>query len=84
MEAVEEGFVFVGRAKAAAQVEDGVVIIQRQMSKEGIQFFEPVPYVRRVGFVGFLVCPVQLFQDGFTIRIAGVKGVGLQMVLEQI
>ena len=84
VEAVEEGFVFVRRAEAAAQVEDGVVVLQGYAIQKGIQFFEAVPYVRGIGFVGFLVGSVQLFQDGFTIRVACIKGAGLQMVLEQI
>ena len=84
MEAVEEGFVFICRAEAATKVKDGVVVIQRQMPQEVIQFFEAFPDVRRIGFVGFLVGPVQLIQDSFTIRIASIEWAGLQMVLEQI
>ena len=75
---------FVCRAEAATKVKDGVVVIQRQPVQKVIQFFKAVPYVRRVGFVGFLVCPEQLFQDGFAIRIAGVKWASLQMGFEQI
>ena len=84
VEAVKESFVFVCCAEAAAQIEDGVVILQGYAIQQGIQFFEAVPYVRGIGFVGFLVGPVQLFQDSCTIRIAGVERAGLQMVLEQI
>ena len=84
VDAVEEGFVFVGCAEAAAKVENSIVVLQRQPVQKGIQFLEAVPYVRWVGFVGFLVCPEQLVQYCFAIRIADVKGAGLQMVLEQI
>ena len=75
---------FVCRAEAATQVEDGVVVLQGYAFQQGIQFFEAVPYVRGIGFVGFLVGPVQLIQYCFTIRIAGIEGASLQMVLEQI
>lgn len=36
MEAVDESLVFVGRAESAAQVEHGIIIIQGQLSKQGI------------------------------------------------
>ena len=65
-------------------MEDGIVVIQRQISQKGIQFLESVPDFRRVRFVGFLICPEELVQDSFTIWVSGIKGAGLQMVLEQI
>ena len=74
----------ISDAEAAAEGEDGVVILQGYAFQQGIQFFEAVPYVRGIGFVGFLVGSVQLIQYCFTIRIAGIEGAGLQMVLEQI
>ena len=55
VEAVDEGFVFIGCTEAAAEIEYGVVIIQRQVFQQFIQFPEAIPDVRRIGFVGFLI-----------------------------
>ena len=61
--------------KAAAEVEDGIIVFQWQMSQQVIQFSEAIPDIRWVGFVGFLIDLVQLVQDGFAVAVAGVKGV---------
>ena len=76
LETIEEGFVFVGAAEAAAEVEDGIVIIQGQAAQEGIQFFEAAADLRWVGFVGFCVGLVKLIQNSFAITVTGVEGVG--------
>ena len=65
----------IGGAEAAAEVEDGIIIFQRQMSQEVIQFQEAIPDVRWVGFMGFLIDLVKLIQDGFAVAVAGVEGV---------
>ena len=75
---------FVCGAEAAAEVKDGIIIFQWQISQQVIQFPEAIPDVRRVGFMGFLVCPEDLVQDSFAIRVSGIEWAGLQMVLEQI
>ena len=58
VETVKEGFILVSRAEAAAEMECGIVVIQRQMPQEIVQFFEAFPDVRGIGFVGFCVYPV--------------------------
>ena len=77
LETVKEGFAFIGCAELTTEVPHGIVIIQGQAAHEGIQFFESVVDLRRVGFVGFCIGLVELIQDGFTIAVAGVEGVGL-------
>ena len=46
-----EGFFFVGGAEAAAEVKDGIVVIQGQRAEEFLQLLEAVPDIRRVGFL---------------------------------
>ena len=65
----------IGGTEAAAEVKDGIVIFQWQMSQQVIQFTEAVPDVRWVGFMGFLINLVKLIQDGFAVAVTGVKGV---------
>ena len=55
LQAVQEGFMLVCGTKAAAAVKDGIIIFQWQMSQQVIQFPEPIPDVRWVGFMGVLI-----------------------------
>ena len=55
MEAVDEGFVFIGYADPAAEVEYCVVVIQGQDLQITLQFFEAFPDAWRVVFVGFRI-----------------------------
>lgn len=73
-QAVAEGFALVGGAEAAAEVKDGVVIVQRQGFQKRLQFFETLADFRRIGFVGFAIGLVELIQNGFAIAAPRVKG----------
>ena len=83
MEAVDKGFVFVGGAKAAAEVEDGVVVVQGERFQKGFQFLEAVPDPRWVLLVGFCVGSVKLIQHRRAIRIVGIECMVLGAVLQQ-
>ena len=69
-----EGFALVGGAEAAAEVKDGVVIVQGQGLQETLQFFETLADFWRIGFMGFAIGLVELIQNGFTIAAPRVKG----------
>ena len=69
-----EGFALVGGAEAAAEVKDGVVIVQRQGFQKRLQFFETLADFRRIGFVGFAIGLVELIQNGFSIAVPSIKG----------
>ena len=73
LETINKGFVFVGTAKAAAEVKDGVVITQGQGFQETLQFFETLADLRRIGFVGFGIGLVELVENGFTIAVPNIK-----------
>ena len=77
LEAIYEGFAFIGHADPAAKVEHRIVIVQGQNLQKGLQFFEAFPDAWRVVFVGFCVGTVKLIQHRFAIRIAGIKYVVL-------
>ena len=64
LEAVEEGFIFVGGTELATEVPYGIVILQGQLTQKVVQFLEAVADFRWVGFVGFCVGLVKLIQDG--------------------
>lgn len=68
-----EGSPLVGGTKAAAEVKDGVVIVQRQGFQKRLQFFETVTDFRRIGFVGFAIGLVELIQNGYDVAVPGVK-----------
>ena len=74
LEAVEKGFMFVGGAELATEVEDGVAIFQRKVAEKILQLLKAVADLRWVGFVGFCVGLVKLIQDGFAIGIAQIDG----------
>ena len=74
-----EGFCFVGGTEAAAEVEDGVVVVQGEGAEEFLQLLETVSDLRWVGFVGFGVGMVKLIQDGGMFLVAGVQGMGLDV-----
>ena len=46
-----EGFPLVGGAEAAAEIKDGIVIVQGQGCQETLQFLETIADFRWVGFV---------------------------------
>ena len=66
----------ISDAEAAAEGEDGVVILQGEVTEELFQFSNSFADFRWITFVGFCVGLVKLIQDGFAIAIAGVKGMG--------
>lgn len=41
--------------EAAAEVKDGIIIFQWQISQQVIQFTEVITDIRWVGFMGFLI-----------------------------
>ena len=75
LQAITKSFALIGDAKAAAEVENSVVIIQRKLAEELFQFFETIANLRRIGFVGFCISLVKLIQNGFAAAITAVKGV---------
>ena len=52
-QAVVEGFFLVGGTQAAAEVKDGVVIVQGQGFQKTLQLLETLADFWRIGFVGF-------------------------------
>jgi len=72
---------FISGAEAAAEVEDCVVIIERQCAKEVFQRFESLTDLRWVAFVGLCVGLIQLIQDSFVVAVAGVKGMSFYVCL---
>ena len=73
-QAVAEGFFLVGGTQAAAEVKDGVVIVQGQGFQETLQFPETLADFQRIRFVGFGIGLVELIQDGFGIAVPRIKG----------
>ena len=65
---------FVGSAEAAAEVKDGVVIVQRQGFQKTLQFLKTFADFRRIGFVRFGISLVELVENGFGITVPGIKG----------
>lgn len=75
LETVKESFVFVGCTQAAAEVKDGIVVVQGQRFQEALQLLETFADFRRVGFVGFCVSLVELVENSFSIAVSGIKGI---------
>ena len=73
-QAVAEGFFLVGCTQAAAEVKNGVVIVQGQGFQETLQFLEALADFRWIGFVGFGIGMVELVENGFSIAAPRVKG----------
>ena len=69
-----EGFFLVSRTQAAAEVKDGVVIVQGQGFQETLQFLETLADFRRIGFVGFGIGLVELVANSFSVAVPGIKG----------
>ena len=84
LQAIQESFVLIGDAEAAAEVKDGIVISQGQVFQEFCQIFESVADFQRVIFVGFLISLVELIQNGFSIAVAGVKGMCFYIGFQQL
>lgn len=55
MEAVDEGFVFIGGAELAAEIPYGIIIFQRQAAQEVVQFLKAFADLRWVTFVGLCI-----------------------------
>ena len=72
-QAVAEGFFLVGCTQAAAEIKDGIVIVQGQGFQETLQFLETIADFRWVGFVGFGIGLVELVKNSFTITIPRIK-----------
>ena len=73
LQAVMEGFPLVGGAEAAAEIKDGIVIVQGQGFQETLQFLEALADFRWVGFVGFGIGLAELVKNSFTITIPRIK-----------
>ena len=73
-QAVAEGFFLVGCTKAAAEVKDGIVVVQGEGAEEFLQLLEAVPDLGRIGLVGFGIGLVELVENGFSIAVPGIKG----------
>lgn len=74
MQDIDKCFAFVGTAQAAAQVKNGVVIVQGKGFQKRLQFFETLADFRWIEFMGFAIGLVELIQNGFAIAAPGVKG----------
>ena len=71
---VMEGFPLVGGAEAAAEIKDGIVIVQGQGFQETLQFLETLADFRWIGFMGFAIGLVELIQNGFAIAAPRIEG----------
>ena len=69
-----EGFPLVDGAEAAAQVKNGVVIVQGKGFQKRFQFFETLADFWWIGFMGFAIGLVELIQNGFSVAAPRVKG----------
>ena len=73
-QAVAESLFLVGCTQAAAEVKNGVVIVQGQGFQKTLQFFETLADLRRIGFVGFGIGLVELVENGFSVVVPAIKG----------
>ena len=73
-QAVAESLFLVGCTQAAAEVKNGVVIVQGQGFQKTLQFFETFADLRWIGFMGFGIGLVELVENGFSIAVPGIKG----------
>ena len=71
---MSEGFLLIGSTQAAAEIKDGIVIVQGQGFQETLQFLETIADFRWVGFVGFGIGLVELVKNGFSVATPGIKG----------
>ena len=55
LQTIQEGFPFVFAAQTAAEIEDGVIISQRQGVQKYLQFLESIVDFLRVTFVGLRI-----------------------------
>ena len=69
-----EGFFLVDCTKAATEVKDSVVIVQRQSFQKTLQFLETFDDFGWIGFMGFGIGMVELVENGFSIAVPGIKG----------
>jgi hypothetical protein len=68
LEAIYEGFVFIGHADPAAKVEHRIVIVQGQNLQKGLQFFDVFPDAWWIVFMGFCnSLPVFYFIFSFAV-----------------
>ena len=73
-QAVAEGFFLVGCTQSAAEVKDGIVIVQGQGFQETLQFLKTLADLRRIGFVGFGIGLVELVENSYSVAVPGIKG----------
>jgi len=73
---INEGFVFIGTTWSAAEIKDSIVIFQWEITEIFFQFFKAITDFCWVTFVGLSVGLVYLIQDGFTIAVPRVEGMG--------
>ena len=55
LQTIDKRFSLVCATQMAAEVEDGVVVLQRESAEELFQFLEPLTDLGRIAFVGFCV-----------------------------
>ena len=84
LQTIKEGFVFVGGAEAAAEVEDGVVIVQWKGFQEMLQFCKASLDFWRIGLAGLCVGLVELIEDGFAVAVTGLKRVGIYVGFQSL
>lgn len=53
LQAVTKSFAFIGAAQAATQVENRIVIFQRQFSQKPLQLLKAVANLGGIAFMGF-------------------------------
>ena len=82
--AIDEGFMFIGAAKAAAKIEYSVVIVQWKIAKEFLQGLKTIADLCRIGFMGFSVGLIELIQYSFAIAITRIKGMGVYVCFQPL
>ena len=84
LETIDKGLMLIGGAELTTEVPHGIVIIQGQAAHEGIQFLETISDLGRVRLVGLCVSLIQLIQDGVTVAVARIKGMGLYVGFQHL
>ena len=84
LQALFESFSLIFCGDAAAEVKDGVVIIQGKGFQDGFQFGKTFPDLRWGGFMGFGIGLVQLVQHRFATAAPVIKGMGIYIGFEPL
>ena len=71
---IHEGFLSVCSAKAAAEIKNGIVVIQREGAEEFFQFLKSSADLQKIGFMGFGIGLLQLIQNSFAIAVTKING----------